>query len=166
MAFSSFQGSAKWVQRISFYLHHFVWSLKYFSWPFLFIEGYFLGSMKLLGGKKSSMQSKNFMMWDVDTWDWLLSSERAKKAKHHDGHFAMYTDRRIWNLPVAEWSSILLPYITLRSVARKEINILLSWLKRKCHSLYILCTTFLRSSVQLSCRSFIWMIANQLWFFF
>lgn len=112
------------------------------------------------------MQSKNFMMWDVDTWDWLLSSERAKKAKHHDGHFVMYTDRRIWNLPVAEWSSILLPYITLRSVARKEINILLSWLKRKCHSLYILCTTFLRSSVQLSCRSFIWMIANQLWFFF
>ena len=123
----------------------------------------------LIRGEKKFNAKQKF--YDVKCWYLRLTllswwPERTKKANHHNGHFVMYTDRRIWNLLVAEWSSILLPYITLRSVARKEINILLSWLKWKCHWLYILWTTFLRSSVQLSCISFIWMIANQLWFFF
>ena len=114
---------------------------------FFFIEGYFLVSMELLRGKKSSMQSKNFLMWNVDTWDWLswadLNGPKRQHIitdilsciqSHRQENMKFTCSRVVLNSPSIYY---------LEKCSRKEINILLSWLKWKCHWLYILYTTFL-----------------------
>lgn len=117
------------------------------------------------GEKKFNAKQK---FYDVRCWYLRLTLElwTGQKGKtswrtfchvHRQENMKFACSRMVLNSPSLYY---------LEKCSKEEINILLSWLKRKCHSLYILCTTFLRSSVQLSCRSFIWMIANQLWFFF
>ena len=118
-----------------------------FFFFFFFHRRIFFSFNGITWGKKSSMQSKNFMMWNVDTWDWLSWADLNGPKRqliitdilsciqsHRQENMKFTCSRVVLNSPSIYY---------LEKCSTKEINILLSWLKWKCHWLYILCTTFL-----------------------